>query len=395
MQNRDIVITGLQSWNIGIGSNCKNIAIEFSKNNRVLYVNPPIDRISAIKSFIKTKKPNSSIPDLSEVKENLWVFNPKSKIESISSLPVNFLFDLINKHNNKVFAREIKKAIDKLGFKNYIHFCDSDIFRSFYLKDLLKPSLYIYYTRDNLLAVKYWQTQGRRIEPQHMANADLVVANSSYLAKLASVYNPNSHFVGQGCDLTAFKPGNFNDLPADIAKIPNPVIGYIGALKTLRLNIYVIEHIAAAKPEWNIVLIGPEDDTFKKSKLHLMKNVWFLGSKKESELPAYLNAFDVAINPQIVNEVTRGNYPRKIDEYLAMGKPVVATQTEAMDYFSEFVSLATSNTEWVESIEKELKNDNEELQEKRMSYAAEHTWEKNVSEIYKCISNTKNNGHQG
>jgi glycosyltransferase involved in cell wall biosynthesis len=395
MQNRDIVIAGLQSWNIGIGSNCKNIAIEFSKNNRVLYVNPPIDRISAIKSFIKTKKPNSSIPDLSEVKENLWVFNPKSKIESISSLPVNFLFDLINKHNNKVFAREIKKAIDKLGFKNYIHFCDSDIFRSFYLKDLLKPSLYIYYTRDNLLAVKYWQTQGRRIEPQHMANADLVVANSSYLAKLASAYNSNSHFVGQGCDLTAFKPGNFNNLPVDIAQIPKPIIGYIGALKTLRLNIDVIEHIAAAKPEWNIVLIGPEDDTFKKSKLHLMKNVWFLGSKKENELPTYLNAFDVAINPQIVNEVTRGNYPRKIDEYLAMGKPVVATQTEAMDYFSEFVSLATSNTEWVESIEKELKNDNEELQEKRMSYAAEHTWEKNVSEIYKCISNTKNNGHQG
>ena len=46
----DIIITGQQAWDVEIGSNCKNIAVEFSKNHRVLYVNSPLDRISLMKN---------------------------------------------------------------------------------------------------------------------------------------------------------------------------------------------------------------------------------------------------------------------------------------------------------------------------------------------------------
>jgi glycosyltransferase involved in cell wall biosynthesis len=56
----------------------------------------------------------------------------------------------------------------------------------------------------------------------------------------------------------------------------------------------------------------------------------FLGAQDVNRLPEYIKA-DVCINPQLLNETTKGNYPRKIDEYLAMGKPVVATKTIAMD----------------------------------------------------------------
>lgn len=383
MYNKDIIITGLQSWDIEIGSNCKNIAVEFSKNNRVLYVNPPTDRLTSIRS--NTTKNKISSLNIINIRENLWVYYPKCVIESISRLPINFLFDLLNKHNNKLFAKEITKAINYLNFSNYIHFCDSDIFRSFYLKDLLQPKLYVYYTRDNLTAVKYWQTQGTRIEPMHMAKADIVTANSTYLAKLASLYNSKSYFVGQGCDLTAFKPENTKSIPSDIASIPKPIIGYIGALKTLRLDIDTIKHIANSQPNWSIVLVGPEDETFKASGLHNLKNVFFLGSKDERDLPSYLNAFDVAINPQILNEVTIGNYPRKIDEYLAMGKPVVATLTEAMLYFNKHVSLAKDHDDWLNAIDQELKTDNETFRKSRIEFAGQHTWENNVNEIYKRI----------
>ncbi|HEY0608996.1 MAG TPA: glycosyltransferase family 1 protein, partial [Chitinophaga sp.] len=44
IQNRDIVIVGLQQWYTPIGSNCKNIALQFARHNRVLYVNSPLDR---------------------------------------------------------------------------------------------------------------------------------------------------------------------------------------------------------------------------------------------------------------------------------------------------------------------------------------------------------------
>ena len=37
----------------------------------------------------------------------------------------------------------------------------------------------------------------------------------------------------------------------------------------------------------------------------------------------------------MVNAVTQGDYPLKIDEYLAMGKPVVATRTP-MALFADY-----------------------------------------------------------
>lgn len=400
LTKRDIVITGLQSWDIEIGSNCKNIAVEFSKNNRVLYVNPPMDRLTLlagknrtmVQKYRDAKRTKADNPV--QVRPNLWVYYPPSVIESISRFSMNLPFDILNRRNNRLFANDIKKAMKILGFSNHIHFCDSDMFRSFYLKEMLNPALYIYYTRDNLLAVKYWQAQGKRVEPLHMAKADMVVANSTYLAKLASAYNPDSYFVGQGCDLSAFKPEKVKTLPGDMAQVPKPIIGYIGALNTLRLDIGIIEHIAKSRPEWNIVLVGPEDEDFKASNLHDIKNVWFLGSKEEKDLPAYLKAFDIAINPQAVNEVTTGNYPRKIDEYLAMGTPVVATRTEAMEYFEKHVSQARDNKEWVEYIEKELKNDSMSARQRRKDFAGEHTWENNVREIYKYIEKQKNHEHK-
>ena len=58
IKGRAIIIVGQQPWDTSIGSNCKNIALEWSKNNRVLYVNSPLDRISKYrwKSDPKIKK---------------------------------------------------------------------------------------------------------------------------------------------------------------------------------------------------------------------------------------------------------------------------------------------------------------------------------------------------
>jgi len=391
IENRDIIIVGIQSWDIKIGSNCKNIALEFAKKNRVLYVNSPVSRLVALKDkdLMKLYRSKNDV-HIKKVSDNLWTFYPQKMIESVSSLTINFLFDLLNKRNNKIFASEIKKAIKKLGLKDYIIFCDSDMFRSFYLKELLQPKLFVYYTRDNLLAIKFWQTQGRRTEPLLMAKSDLVLANSEYLKGIAAQYNNNSYFVGQGCDLSLFSGKNIKNIPDDIARIPYPVVGYIGTLVTLRLDIGIIKNIAINKPEWNIVLVGPEDDGFSKSDLHSINNIYFLGSKKESELPAYLSAFTVAFNPQLINEVTIGNYPRKIDEYLAMGKPTVATKTLAMEYFKDFVSLAGDSESWIKAIENEIQNNSEIRENERIKFAMTHTWENNVNEIYRCIERFEN-----
>jgi len=238
-----------------------------------------------------------------------------------------------------------------------------------------------------MLGVDYWKYHGEKLEPLLIAKSDLCVANSTYLANYCKQYNPNSYYVGQGCDLEMFSNAQDRDIPADLASVRRPVIGYVGALQSIRLDIELLFYIAYQKPEWSVVLVGPQDEVFKASNLHRAKNVHFLGTKKPEELPAYINAFDVCLNPQLVNQVTIGNYPRKIDEYLAMGKPVVATATEAMSIFSDYTYLAKSKEEYIGLVETALNESGASLSERRKTFALSHSWENSVKEIYKAINN--------
>jgi len=394
MKNKDIIIVGIQPWDLPIAGNSKNIALEFSKNNRVLFVNYALDRVSKLKNKASQQVQNrisvikGDSPDLIHENENLWIYTPKIELESINWIKSKSIFRMMNKWNNVRLSREIKSAISRLNFTDYILFNDTDIFRSYHLPELLDPSLSIYYLRDNIIAVDYWKHHGKDMQGELCANSDVVMANSTYLQTYAKKFNPNSFYVGQGCEIADFDPEIKTEIPIDMKDILHPIIGYVGALKSLRLDIELLEYIAKSKPEWSLVLAGPEDDDFKNSNLHNISNVFFLGSKHPDELPAYIKRFDVCLNPQIINEVTIGNYPRKIDEYLAMGKPVVATKTDAMNVFAGYTYQPTTKEEYLGSIQKALTEDSAEKIKDRINFASQHTWENQVKEIYK-YSNTK------
>ncbi len=396
IKNRDIIVHGLQSLDSTIGSNCVNIAYEFAKHNRVLYVNYPMDRLTLLRKkndpLVNKRKKilKNQLPAIEQINDNLWNLNPKTILESISKIGHRRLFNSFNNINSKRYAKQVQKAIDELGFKDFIIFNDSDFYRAFLFKEILKPKTLVYYTRDNMRATDFFKHHGIFYEDAVMKKSDLVVANSVYLQNIARNMNPNSFYVGQGCDVSLFNNDLIKELPSDIEPIKQPVIGYIGALKSSRLDIEVIGHIATSKPEWSVVLVGPEDEKFQNSNLHQIKNVYFLGSKPMEQLPSYLKAFDVALNPQDLNPLTIGNYPRKIDEYLAMGKSTVATSTETMQVFKDHVYLASSKEEYVLNIEKALNENTPELEEKRIQFAREHTWENNVKAIYDVIQKIEN-----
>ena len=392
IKNRDIIVVGQQPWDVEIGSNCKNIALEFSRHNRVLYVNSPLDRITKLKQKNDPKIQkrinviNKKAEGIVEIQPNLWNYYPDQMIESINWIKNKSVYNYFNKVNNKRFARSIKKAIDELGFKDYILFNDNDIFRCFYLKELLKPAVSVYYSRDYLLYVDYWKLHGEKLEPELISKSDVCTANSTYLANYCRQYNPNSFYVGQGCDLEVFTNKQNTPVPDDVATIKGPIIGYVGALQSIRLNLELLAYIAEQRPNWSVVLVGPEDEQFKVSKLHQISNIHFLGSKNPDSLAAYINSFDVCLNPQIVNQVTIGNYPRKIDEYLAMGKPVVATRTEAMSVFEQHTYLGDTKEDYVKLIEKALTEDSDEKRRNRIAFASTHTWENSVKGIYNAIA---------
>ena len=394
---RDVVIVGLQATDSPIGSNCVNIAHELARRgHRVLYINYPFDIRSFLNHLfrpteqtpIRMKVLRGQTEERQKVLDNLYAVYPRVVNLSIGFLPDGKIFDFFNRRINKKMARLIQRQVSALGMKEFILFNDSDMVRSFYLKELLNPAFSVYYSRDNLVSQSYWARHGKRLEPQLIAKSDVAMANSLYLADYCRQFNPNSHYVGQGCETELFQYGKARIRPKDMPEFKKPVIGYIGALLKRRLDMDLLEQLAQKHPDWQFVFVGPEDDAFKKSGLHRFENVLFTGPKRPSELPDYLSCFDVAFNPQALNEATIGNYPRKIDEYLAMGKPVVATMTRAMVAFEKLVYLAESTEEYSRYIQKALDEDTELMRKKRSEFAQSHTWEACVQNILQAIEQT-------
>jgi len=391
MKNKDIVVISQQSWDEEIRTNPRMIVSEFVKQNRILYINPPLD-VNTVLSGYKNSRVQNRIKillgqkeGLVQVDEKIWVYTPSILGLSINWISSHKVYKSLNKVNSTLFANSIKSAIKKVGFDKFVLFQDAMIFNAIGLDKKLNPELYIYYIRDYVIGLAHFKLHGPWAEGVLMKQADLVVANSIYLANYAKKHNPKSYDVGQGCELGSYKADMKYEKPADLVPIKKPVIGYTGYLTAWRLDIDLLVHIAKSRPNWSLVLVGPEDDKFKASELHDLPNVHFLGGKEPAELPVYVSYFDVCINPQILNEMTVGNYPLKIDEYLAMGKPTVATKTGAMEMFQDHVYLATDNGEWVEALEKAISEDSQTHAAERIAFAKSHTWEACVDAMYRAI----------
>lgn len=387
IKNRDIVLFSFQPWDTEIGSNFKDMALELARYNRVLFVNRALDR-SYYRKFKNDPKVNTrlrsiqeGVGELQEIKPNLWIHNPRTLLESINGIPIHILHNWLNKINNRRLAREINKMIAQLGFNNVILINDNDFIRGYYLKEMIACESYIFYIRDFMMGVDFFQRHGARHESGIMKKADLVVANSGYLANYSKKNNTNSFDIGQGCDLTQFLVSNLPK-PADLLPIRSTIIGYVGNISAIRIDAAVIKNIATQLPQCQVVLVGPVDKEFPKEELSQFENVHFLGAKQPDALAAYVAHFDICINPQILNKVTIGNYPRKVDEYLAMGKPVIATATEAMDMFKEYTWLCRSKEDYVTHIQYLLQHPDEitgeEAKLKRKQFALSHSWENSI-----------------
>lgn len=393
----DFIITSLQSWDIEIGSTIKNTALEISKQHRVLYVNPPMDIASRLKIAIgkgelsptsrrqiEVIKGKSS--PIRQVNENLWILDCPFIIHSVGQLP-KWLFDILNRQNGKRIGNWILKQAAILNFKEYIHLIDTDLFRSLHLKQYIRPEISIYYRRDYVIGFPYWRKHGPRCEETLVRTSDIVLANSSHFAEQLRPWNANTHVLNTGVDLELYDASKVFSKPADLQDISSPIVGYTGAIIESRLDSSLLYEIIRKLPNYNFVFVGPEDEHFKNHPLHRLKNVYFTGRKEVRELPEYIRYFDVCINPQVLNPITDGNYPLKIDEYLALGKPVVATATHTMrDVFAKHTHLAITPDEWISALETAIRESSDmELKQKRISFAHTHSWGHSVEIIYKAI----------
>jgi UDP-galactopyranose mutase len=220
----------------------------------------------------------------------------------------------------------------------------------------LRPAMTIYDCMDELSAFAGAPQELPELERALLARADLVLTGgrSLYLAKRR--LHPHVLELASGVDVAHFaRARNPQPDPPDQADIPRPRIGFFGVIDE-RLDRDLLRAIAAQRPDWHFVLIGPVVK-IDAGDLPSAANLHYVGQKSYDELPTYLAGWDVAMLPFARNDATRYISPTKTPEYLAAAKPVVSTRIADVvsPYGVEgFARIADSPAGFVNAIEASL-----------------------------------------
>ena len=190
--------------------------------------------------------------------------------------------------------------------------------------DHLAPDAIVYDCMDELSAFANAPAELKTREAQLLQRADLVFTGGQSLYEAKRRAHPRVHPFPSSVDVEHFAKARRATVdPSDQRPIPAPRLGFFGVVDE-RMDLGLLAGVAAARPAWQLVIIGPVVK-IDPNLLPRLANVHYLGSKSYAELPDYIASWDLALLPFARNEATRYISPTKTPEYLAAGKPVVST----------------------------------------------------------------------
>ncbi len=189
----------------------------------------------------------------------------------------------------------------------------------------IEASVIVFDKMDELSAFRNAPSLLLALEQELLDLADVVFTGGASMHEAAAHRHANIHCFPSSIDTAHFgaaRTGTLAD-PDDQQGLPHPRIGFFGVIDE-RFDIAVLGKVAAAKPEWQFVMLGPVVKIDPAS-LPKAANIHWLGGKNYSDLPKYLAHWDLGWMPFAINESTKFISPTKTPEFLAAGLPVVST----------------------------------------------------------------------
>lgn len=315
-----------------------------------------------------------------EERPNLFVYSP---------LLLPFPYSRIARWVNGYFIfRAIRRWADIVGFHRPILWTFLPTPLSLDMISALDPRLTIYYCIDDLARSSHGARKIVASEEKLFKQADLVFVTSEKLRQRAAGFRSDVHLFPFGVSFERFERVRQAAAapPADVAAIARPVVGYVGGLHQW-VDQQLLVEAAREMPDVSFVLVGPEQTDV--SALKGVPNIHLLGQKSHDEVPAYVGAFDVALIPYRLAEYTANVYPTKLNEYLVMGKPVVATDLPEIRRFNDthgsVVRIAGTPSAFAGAIRSALGERQPEAVDRRISVAQENSWRSRLSRMRDLI----------
>jgi teichuronic acid biosynthesis glycosyltransferase TuaH len=247
-----------------------------------------------------------------------------------------------------------------------------------------------WWTDDPVGAADLWGHDADRLAAadDRLARASdlIVVVNEGATRRLLdrglpAVYLPN------GCDAALFA-GVDDVAAAPDVHLHGPIAAFVGHLNS-RTDLALLEGVADSGV--GLLLIGPKDPGFEPERFERLTartNVVCLGPRPYEELPSYLKLVDVGLVPYGATEFNRWSFPMKTLEYLAAGRPVVATSLPAIRSLNtDLVSLADTPGNFAASVRHQAELAREpELIARRRAFASTHSWASRADRLVRLLA---------
>jgi glycosyltransferase involved in cell wall biosynthesis len=215
----------------------------------------------------------------------------------------------------------------------------------------------------------------RKLHERALDAADLVFYSSRKLLDEATSGREKSHLLEQAVDFDHWARISNGDLKVAeaVEQIPQPRIGYFGAIEPWLIDQDLIKRASLERPEWNWIFIGNKSRGLE---IEDLPNVLFLPPVSYYELPRYAAGFDVCVLPWNT-EVPFTSYGSaiKVREYLASGKPVVISPLPEYESMSEVLRIGRSREQFLELVDEALREQGTELAQRRQSAVRAGTWD--------------------
>lgn len=388
IKSENIICVSYSTWEGPYTKSVVQLMSLLAENNRVLYVEYPFTIKDVVYAMAgKSRAPLARILGLRRravLKETPggawvlhWVLPPLIPVNSIRN---DRLYRIILKADTWIYRRSLTRAIRSLNLADPVMvYAYNPIFGE-QLTGRLGQKADIYYCYDGFpqdrRGIRAWHADRR-----FPALADGVIVSSDFLRDQKLVVTPNVCSVKNGVDFELFnRSARTAPSPGESRK----KIGYIGSIDQ-RFDLETVRHAVVNLPGYDFEFTGDVRNETVRTELLQYSNVAFLPPVRPEEVPERLRGYDAGIIPYLCNEINRNVYPLKINEFLAVGVPVVLTRFADLPEFSGNASFASSKEEFLSHLVEAVTGDSREKTAGRIEFARSNSWKARAEEFAAAI----------
>jgi glycosyltransferase involved in cell wall biosynthesis len=378
MTERTGIIAFAKDWHEDPTSN-HHVLIELSKTRPVLWLNSVATRTPKLTSGRDLGKIKRKLGEFArgpvEVMPNLWVFSPL-----VLPLPHNRYAQRVNQAILRATIAMLRRRLGLAAFDLWTFLPNTADYVG-----ALGERASVYYCVDEWSLFSYLdEAATKAAEARLLAKVDACFAINHALAERKRAQQPQTFVSPHGVDHALFAAAllDATAVPADVAALPGPVIGFYGTLQDW-VDYALIAEVARRRPQWSIVLLGQA--LADVSAVRGLPNVHLLGRKPHAELPAYCKSFDVGLIPYRIDERMTFVNPIKLREYLSAGVPVVSTPVPEVVRYQHLCAIADGPDATIAAIEAALADGGASRRRARSDAMRTETWAARVAEVARVV----------